>query len=198
MRPYQSPTGEGARHGVKGRRPTPLEVLLVVGLVIIVAGSHPDEHTAFEPVDLRGVATDVIRMTEPRWRQDAGVEVVPVLEEVPQILGRKSELREVLTNLVLNALDAMPRGGRLTIATSRSDGRVRLEVADTGTGIPEDLRRRLFVPFTTTKPNGIGLGLSVSYGIVTRHGGTITVESEVGKGSRFVLSLPAAPPAKES
>lgn len=154
-----------------------------------------DDRQAFERVSLAGVVTDVIRMTEPRWRRCEKVEIVPALDAVPPVFGRPSELREVLTNLVLNALDAMPSGGLLTIATSAVNGHVKLEVTDTGTGIPRDLRRQLFVPFTTTKPNGTGLGLSVSYGIVKRHGGTITVESEESRGSRFVVSLPVAPPS---
>lgn len=146
----------------------------------------------FEQVSMRALVEEVMRMTEPRWRKCTGVDVVPVLEAVPPVLGHASELREVLTNLILNALDAMPDGGRLTVSTSTRNGYVLATVADTGTGMPEEVRRKLFTPFFTTKPNGTGLGLSVSYGIVKRHGGDIEVKSEEGKGSWFVVKLPVA------
>lgn len=148
----------------------------------------------FEPFSLGAVAEEAVEMTEPRWRKCGGLEVVSALDEVPLVLGRPSEVREVLTNLILNAIDAMPDGGRLTVSTSCGNGRVRVAVADTGAGMDEGVVRKLFTPFFTTKPNGTGLGLSVSYGIVKRHGGSINVESEPGKGTRFVVSLPVAPP----
>lgn len=151
-----------------------------------------DGEKAFEPVSLSALAQDVIDMTEPRWRDRPNVEVIPALDDVPPVLGRPSELREVLTNLVLNALDAMPQGGRLTVATSQQNDQVLLEVTDTGIGMTEEARRKLFTPFFTTKPNGTGLGLSVSYGIVKRHQGEIAVESEEAGGSRFIVKLPVA------
>lgn len=157
-----------------------------------------DDPKDFEPLCLRALVDEVLKMTEPRWRQCAGVEVESRLDEVPPVLGRPSELREVVTNLVLNALDAMPAGGRLTVATSRRNGHACIDVSDSGTGIPDDVRKRLFVPFVTTKPNGTGLGLSVSYGIVKRHGGRIDVETTEGRGSRFTVCLPvAAAPSTE-
>ncbi len=118
--------------------------------------------------------------------------MVPSLGQVAPVLGRPSELREVLMNLVLNALDATPESGRLTVTTGQQNGWVFVEVADTGAGMTEDVRQRLFTPFFTTKPNGTGLGLAVSYAIVTRHGGSIEVETAVGQGSRFRVQLPAA------
>lgn len=151
-----------------------------------------DDRSDFESVDVSIVARDVIKITEPRWRACRGVEVVPALEDVPPVQGRPSELREVLTNLVLNALDAMPDGGRLTVSSSCRNGHVRVAVTDTGAGMDEGVRQKLFTPFFTTKSNGTGLGLSVSYGIVKRHGGSIDVESEPGKGTSFVVSLPSA------
>lgn len=149
-----------------------------------------DASKDFEPLCLRTLVGEVLRMTEPRWQRCAGVEVRSQLDDVPPVLGRPSEIREVVTNLVLNALDAMPGGGRLTVTTSRRNGHACIDVADSGTGIPDDVRRRLFVPFVTTKPNGTGLGLSVSYGIVKRHGGRIDVETSEGQGSRFSVCLP--------
>jgi signal transduction histidine kinase/ActR/RegA family two-component response regulator len=109
------------------------------------------------------------------------------------VCGDATELRQVVTNLVFNALDAMPRGGTLTVRTHVTPTHVILAVRDTGTGISEAVRHRLFEPFFTTKgERGNGLGLSVVYGIVRRHGGDIRVESEVGRGSTFFVQLPAA------
>jgi CheY-like chemotaxis protein len=110
---------------------------------------------------------------------------------VPPVLGDAADLREVLTNLVFNALDAMPRGGRLVLRTVPDGEGVRCDVVDTGTGMPAHLRVRVFEPFFTTKTEkGSGLGLSIVYGIVTRLGGEITVESTQGVGSVFRLWLP--------
>jgi len=98
---------------------------------------------------------------------------------------------------VVNAVQATAEGGKLTITTSSDDGRVRVSFEDTGTGISPQNMQKLFTPFFTTKSEvkGVGLGLSVSYGIVQRHGGTIEVQSEVGKGSTFTVVLPAAGPS---
>src|SRR3712207_3596158 len=107
-------------------------------------------------------------------------------------MGDDSELREVLINMVFNAVDAMPAGGRLTLSTRRVEGgEVEICVADTGTGMGEEVRSRIFDPFFTTKGKaGMGLGLSVSYGIIRRHEGTVEVESEVGRGTTFRLRFP--------
>jgi CheY-like chemotaxis protein len=108
-------------------------------------------------------------------------------------LGNASELREVFVNLIVNAVDAMPAGGRLSISCAREGERLWLRFTDTGMGIPEDVRERIFEPFYTTKgAHGTGLGLAVSYGIIERHEGMISVESEVGRGTTFEIDLPAA------
>jgi signal transduction histidine kinase len=135
----------------------------------------------------------------PRWSQSdlAGTPIVvrQQLGSVPGIQARAAELREALINLVLNAVDAMPTGGSLTLATRRDGDWVLLAVADSGTGIPPDVRRRIFEPFFTTKESGTGLGLSIVSGIISSYGGTIDVESELGTGTTFTIRLPAAPAA---
>jgi CheY-like chemotaxis protein len=109
-----------------------------------------------------------------------------------EILGNASELREVFTNLILNAVDAMPQGGRIEVSCQRSLDDVIARVRDTGVGMTESVRQNIFDPFFTTKgASGMGLGMSVVYGIVTRHGGTIDVETALGKGTTFTLRFPA-------
>jgi GAF domain-containing protein/CheY-like chemotaxis protein len=156
-------------------------------------------------VDLSQVIQQVLETTESSWRQDSrrrGVEievVTDLAERLPKIAGDPAELREALTNLVLNAVDAMPSGGTLTLRTSATEGQVTVEVADTGTGIPEHIRQKIFDPFFTTKgPKGTGLGLSMAYGILARHSGRITVESEEGRGTTFRLVFPASDQVAEA
>jgi CheY-like chemotaxis protein/anti-sigma regulatory factor (Ser/Thr protein kinase) len=119
------------------------------------------------------------------------------LESLPQVAVVASEIREVLTNLIFNAVDAMPQGGSLTIGTRHDGDWIRLWVRDTGTGMPPAVCERVFDPFYTTKGvRGTGLGLSTVFGIVKRHGGEIEVESKEGKGTMFTISLPPTPPTR--
>ena len=114
---------------------------------------------------------------------------------LPPVMASVSELQQVLFNLVNNALDAIgPDGGVVSVRTRSVDGEVLIEVSDTGRGIPEDDLGRIFDPFFTTKPvgKGTGLGLSICYGIVNKLGGTISVDSEIGRGTTFMIRLPAA------
>jgi CheY-like chemotaxis protein len=117
--------------------------------------------------------------------------VVQEVGGVPPLVGNPAELREVLLNLVFNAIEAMPEGGTLTLSSWAEGGNVWLAVKDTGVGIPEEIRSRIFDPFFTTKGvQSSGLGLSVSYGIIHRHGGEIMVESRPGRGTTFTIRLP--------
>ena len=106
--------------------------------------------------------------------------------------GNRGKLQQVFVNLLLNARDAMPGGGRLTIDTSMNDSIVLVDIRDTGVGITQENIKRIYDPFFTTKNTGkgTGLGLAVTYGIIQDHGGRIFVESTPGKGSKFTLSLP--------
>ncbi|MDI6763094.1 MAG: GAF domain-containing protein [Thermodesulfobacteriota bacterium] len=151
----------------------------------------------FIPLSLNDLVHEVSAITEPRWKDQAQkkgihIELVKRPGEVPPVLGNPSELREVLTNMVFNAVDAMPKGGKITLSTQpHSEGWVEMRIADTGIGMSEEVKKRIFDPFFTTKGvTSSGLGMSVSYGIIKRHGGEILVESEPGKGTVFVLHLP--------
>jgi signal transduction histidine kinase len=152
----------------------------------------------FRTVDVRQIIDEVLEMTRSRWKDEAegrGIryEIKVKGDVVPPVEGEPSELREALTNILFNALDAMPEGGAVTFTTGAKDGRVLCSVADSGIGMPEDVRQRVFDPFFTTKgERGTGLGLSVVYGIVARHGGEVEVESRLGHGTTFTLRLPVA------
>jgi signal transduction histidine kinase/ActR/RegA family two-component response regulator len=153
----------------------------------------------FQPVSVDQLLLDVREITRPRWKSRAESEGVHISLELqlgsdePRVMGDESELREVLVNLVFNAVDAMPQGGTLTLSTREAGGAVEIAVADTGVGMAEEVRSRVFDPFFTTKGKaGMGLGLAVSYGIIRRHEGGIEVESEVGRGTTFRLRLPTA------
>jgi len=151
----------------------------------------------FVSLSLNELIKEVAVITAPRWkdqaqRKDIQIEWISKLGDIPLILGNPSELREVLTNIVFNAVDAMPIGGKLTITTQpQSEDWVEVKISDSGIGMTEEIRKRIFDPFFTTKGvTSSGLGMSVSYGIIKRHGGEILVESELGKGTTFILHLP--------
>ncbi len=156
-------------------------------------------------VRLSEVVADVLEMTRGRWQDTAraqGVEITVEsrVGEVPPVAGDAAALRELLTNLILNAVEAMPRGGRLTVETRLDGAAVVLAVGDTGVGMSDEVRRRAHEPFFTTKGvKATGLGLSVAYGIARRHGGELTIASQEGRGTTIAIHLPAAattpPPA---
>jgi len=149
-----------------------------------------------EPVHLGEIVEQAIALTAPRWQSEAeargaSIAVTTDLGKTPVIAGSPSELREVLTNLIFNAVDAMPEGGRLQFRTRALPDMVELCVTDTGTGMTEETRRACIDPFYTTKGDGgSGLGLSISYGIIRRHGGTIAIESRLNEGTTFKICLP--------
>jgi signal transduction histidine kinase len=148
-------------------------------------------------VDLNSLVRQTIELARHKWESLARARGTPIQVEVrtearARIAGSPNELREVLTNLVFNAVDAMPDGGALTVRTWSAGSYVYFSVSDTGVGIPDGVRRRLFEPFFTTKGDkGNGLGLSVSFGIVRRHGGEINVSSRPDQGATFTVRLPA-------
>jgi two-component system NtrC family sensor kinase len=124
--------------------------------------------------------------------QIQGVKLERRLAPLPVVRGDFGQLRQACVNVIMNACEAMSRGGHLSVATAaRPDGQVELSFEDTGPGIPPDVLKKVFDPFFTTKEKGTGLGLSVVYGIVERHGGKVELSSEVGKGTRVAFVLPA-------
>lgn len=152
----------------------------------------------FEPVSIDQILFDVSEITRPRWKDRAEASNVQIsldlqIRSKAKVMGDESELREVLVNMVFNAVDAMPEGGNLTLAAEDVDESVVISVCDTGTGMAPEVKSRIFDPFFTTKGKaGMGLGLAVSFGIIRRHEGAVEVESEVGTGTRFRISLPKA------
>jgi signal transduction histidine kinase len=150
------------------------------------------------PVDLSRIARQIVDLTRPRWHNEAlmrGVAVTVDTEvvDVPPILANEPQLREAITNLVFNAVDAMPTGGRITIKTAVVDGLVSIAVRDTGLGMTEHVKRHCLEPFFTTKADrgGSGLGLGMVNGIAQRHHGTLSIDSAVGLGTTVTLSFPA-------
>lgn len=147
-------------------------------------------------VDVNDLVREVVALADPLIRgaqtRSATIEVRQELGEIPRVLGRGSELVEVVLNLIVNAIEAMPDGGVLTFETTLEGFDVLLRVRDTGVGISDEIKAQLFTPFFTTKAGGTGLGLSVSREIIRRHGGDLTVESLEGEGSCFTIRLPGA------
>ena len=157
---------------------------------------HREEGEVFVPVDINRLVEDAVSLTEPKWKAQAEASGISIavekdLQKIPTIAGNAANLREMLTNLIFNAVDAMPRGGTITIRTRRDNDQVVLEIGDTGTGMTEETRRRCLEPFFTTKgERGTGLGLSMVYGIVQRHEGEIDIQTAVGQGTTFIIRLP--------
>jgi len=147
-------------------------------------------------LDVNPIVKDAMEITKPKWKDEAQgrgihIEMVSNFEEVPPVGGNASELREVVSNIIFNAIEAMPKGGKIVIRTFRRKEEVFIRISDTGTGMTEEVMRKVFEPFFTTKPfSNTGLGLSMSYGIIKRFGGEIDVESSIGKGTTFTISLP--------
>jgi two-component system NtrC family sensor kinase len=148
-----------------------------------------------QELDLNGVVTDVVSLLEHQF-EVGRIKLRRELSETPVlVLGIEHQLQQVFLNLFLNARDAMPRGGWLTVTTRVEGTRIVAQVADTGSGIPPEQLARIYDPFFTTKAigRGTGLGLSISYGIVNEHDGAIRCDSTVGQGTTFTLTLPIVP-----
>ena len=157
-----------------------------------------DDEAYFATVDINEAIDHAIEYTKVRWKDDAELKGIKInvqkeLSPIAPVSGRAAELREVFTNLINNAIDAMPHGGTIRLETVNEGTHVSIKVKDTGIGIPGAIRERIFDPFFTTKGvKSTGLGLSVSYGIIKRHKGIILVDSAEGKGTLFTITIPFA------
>lgn len=156
---------------------------------------HLDDDVWTE-IDINSIIDEVIFLTIPKWKSDAmksgkviGME--KYFGDISSISGNVSDLREVITNMIFNAVDAIDKKGEISFSTYEKNQRVFIEISDTGRGMSEDVRKKCFEPFYTTKRiTGTGLGLSLAYGIIKRHDGTLEVESQENRGSVFTLSFP--------
>jgi signal transduction histidine kinase len=148
------------------------------------------DQAALQEADLHEEIDRTLGLMEPRFKNR--IEIEKDYGDIPRVRCYAGQLNQVFLNLLMNACDAIEDRGTIRIATRPRPGGVRLEFHDDGPGIPEEVQHRIFDPFFTTKPVGVGtgLGLSLSHGIVERHGGRIFVESAPGRGTSFVLELP--------
>jgi len=198
-------------HGVTEKRKSMID--LVRSLEIIEKASFDGAETVrriqefsrkraddkeFMQLNINELLDNAFDFTRVRWKDNAeskGIkfDIQKTYSPVPSTLGSASELREVFTNLINNALDAMPEGGTIEVKTALKESTILIDITDTGVGIPEELQTRIFDPFFTTKGvQSTGLGMSISYGIISRHKGTIAVKSAEGKGTTFTIKLPVA------
>jgi two-component system NtrC family sensor kinase len=168
----------------------------VVKKLLIFARQMPTKKVK---VNLNQMVEEGLYFFESRCTKE-GIELIRSLSpNLPEITADPAQLHQVLVNLVVNAIQAMPRGGKLTIETLSEEGHVSLIVEDTGAGMSEQVMKQIFLPFFTTKEvgQGTGLGLSVVHGIISSHGGLIRVESKIGSGSRFEIQLPVPKSSEE-
>jgi signal transduction histidine kinase len=149
-----------------------------------------------EPVLLNEVVADSLELTRPRWKNQSELEGIKIevrteLNSASPISGDPAQLREVLMNLIINAIDALPKGGELFIQTGEAEEKVWLKIKDTGTGISPEIKDKIFDPFFTTKgKKGTGLGLPICLSIIRRLQGEIKADSQAGQGSTFTLVFP--------
>jgi PAS domain S-box-containing protein len=199
---HTSPPDLAIRSDLDTIRTAAVDAAAIVRRLQLFGRSTPDAEA--EQVDLAEMAQLVVNLARPRWRELAqrrGIqfEVKVDAGPTPPVRVVSSEIRELLMNLVFNAIDAMPHGGDIVIRTGESHGKAIISVVDQGTGIPDDVKERIFEPFFTTKgKDGAGLGLSVCWGIAERHHGTLEVQSKVGVGTTFTLVLPVVQGAARS
>jgi two-component system NtrC family sensor kinase len=157
----------------------------------LLAFARSPAEASFQPVDLKSSLEEILSLIDYKLK-NMNIRLVLELAPVPPVYAQGERLQQVFINIILNALDAMPGGGELRIRLTTEDGRQVVRISDTGTGIKPEHRSRIFDPFFTTKGvgKGTGLGLSISYAIVKEHDGRIDVQSEIGRGSTFTITLP--------
>jgi signal transduction histidine kinase len=146
---------------------------------------------AFGITTLQGIVQDTLQLTRPFWEGRSGIDIETVFDQSLAVRARATDVREVLVNLIMNAVAAMPAGGLITIHCFKAGDFAGISVTDTGQGIALEHHSAIFQPLTTTRADGSGLGLSVSRAIVEGYGGTLTVDSAPGQGATFTITLPA-------
>lgn len=162
------------------------------------------EEYSFLPLNINEIVEETIELMKPKIKDESeekgiSIQIHKIQGEVSPIMGNPAELREVLVNLFVNAMDALPKGGTITFKTGMGEGYVFIEVGDNGIGMSKSIQQRIFDPFFTTKGvHRSGLGLSISYGIIKRHHGEIWGESHEGMGTTFTIRLPAVEHQKEA
>jgi CheY-like chemotaxis protein len=155
-------------------------------------------------LDLNALVREAVQLTRPKWEtqpqaRGLSIQVQMRLGEVPRISAAASELREVIMNLIFNAVDAMPQGGQILVSTGLDEDYAFLTVEDSGTGMTEETRRHCLEPFYSTKgEQGTGLGLAIVYGIVSRHAGLIRINTELNRGTQISVLLPVAAGREEA
>jgi len=153
--------------------------------------SKPEEEKR-RPVKINELVEGILLVMEKQMKE-ANIKMETHFDDgIPEVMASTNQMRQVMLNMFKNAKEAMPKGGTLTVITNREDNKVLIRIQDTGIGIPEAIKDKIFDAFFTTKQKvkGVGLGLSVCYGIIKDHGGEITVESEPEKGTTFTIRLP--------
>ena len=185
----QRTADEGMKKGLATIVTQVERITKVMNQLLTFARRKPSERRA---VDLGEIVDDSLEMFEERIAHSRVTIEKTIESSLPPVLADRDQLIQVLINLVMNSLHAMPEGGRLGLSLDREHGHVRVGVSDTGHGMPEEIRSKVFEPFFTTKDfgKGTGLGLTVVKGIIEEHGGTIAVESVVDQGTTFWIRLP--------
>ena len=158
--------------------------------------THLSKEQQCEPINMNEVVDEVVELLRPKWdnnylTREINLNVVKKLNPIPPVTGNSAELREVLSNIIINSIESMPHGGSIIINTSLDNEYVIVSVSDTGTGLSEETKLNIFKPFFTTKDKGTGIGLYVSQSIAKKFGGDIMFESKEGDGTIFKVSLPA-------
>jgi len=155
------------------------------------------------PIDLNALIREAVQLTRPKWEtqpqaRGLSIQVRTQLGEVPRISGAASELREVIMNLIFNAVDAMPQGGQIVVSTGIDEEYAFFTVEDNGTGMTEETRRHCLEPFFSTKgERGTGLGLAIVFGIISRHAGLIRINTELNRGTQISILMPITPCGEE-
>jgi PAS domain S-box-containing protein len=185
----QRTADEGMKKGLATIITQVERITKVMNQLLAFARRRPPER---RPVDLAGIVDDSLEMFQERIAQSRITVEKTIESSLPPVRADRDQLIQVLINLVMNSLHAMPGGGRLGLSLAREASHLRLDIADTGHGMPEEICSKVFAPFFTTKEfgKGTGLGLTVVKGIIEEHGGTITLESAVEKGTTFTIRLP--------